>query len=148
VVRPARVLGRDKVMSAGVCVDCLFLRSPSRVPYRTELIPRAPKGVTVVRREKFIRETFIGETNQQLLAPGSFNSVQKPLASSNIAELFFFFKRINTGRSPWLVVACSNIAERDRHPARRGGTAVPDTTTTMPGPCSEKSASPREGRRH
>ena len=27
-----------------VCVDCLFLRSPSRVPYRTELIPRAPKG--------------------------------------------------------------------------------------------------------
>ena len=28
----------------GVCVDCLFLRSPSRVPYRTELIPRAPKG--------------------------------------------------------------------------------------------------------
>jgi len=24
-------------------VDCLFLRSPSRVPYRTELIPRAPK---------------------------------------------------------------------------------------------------------
>ena len=25
-------------------VDCLFLRSPSRVPYRTELIPRAPNG--------------------------------------------------------------------------------------------------------
>ena len=25
-------------------VDCLFLRSPSRVLYRTELIPRAPKG--------------------------------------------------------------------------------------------------------
>jgi len=25
-------------------VGCLFLRSPSRVPYRTELIPRAPKG--------------------------------------------------------------------------------------------------------
>jgi hypothetical protein len=28
----------------GVCVGCLFLRSPSRIPYRTELIPRAPKG--------------------------------------------------------------------------------------------------------
>jgi hypothetical protein len=28
---------------APLCVDCLFLRSPSRVPYRTELIPRAPK---------------------------------------------------------------------------------------------------------
>jgi hypothetical protein len=26
-----------------VSVDCLFLRSPSRVLYRTELIPRAPK---------------------------------------------------------------------------------------------------------
>jgi hypothetical protein len=26
-----------------VCVGCLFLRSPSRIPYRTELIPRAPK---------------------------------------------------------------------------------------------------------
>jgi hypothetical protein len=25
-------------------VDCLFLRSPSRVPYRTELFPRAPNG--------------------------------------------------------------------------------------------------------
>jgi hypothetical protein len=25
-------------------VGCLFLRSPSRVPYRTELLPRAPKG--------------------------------------------------------------------------------------------------------
>jgi hypothetical protein len=24
-------------------VDCLFLRSPSQVPYRTELFPRAPK---------------------------------------------------------------------------------------------------------
>ena len=56
-----------------------------------------PENVGVVRREKFIRETFIGETNQQLLAPGSFNSVQKPLASGNIAELFSFFKRINTG---------------------------------------------------
>ena len=28
---------------APLCVDCLFLRSQSRVPYRTELIPRAPK---------------------------------------------------------------------------------------------------------
>ena len=28
-----------------LCVECLFLRSPSRVPYRTELIPRAPKGL-------------------------------------------------------------------------------------------------------
>jgi len=27
-----------------VCVGCLFLRSPSRIPYRTELIPRAPNG--------------------------------------------------------------------------------------------------------
>jgi hypothetical protein len=27
-----------------VCVGCLFLRSPSRVPYRTQLLPRAPKG--------------------------------------------------------------------------------------------------------
>jgi len=27
-----------------VCVGCLFLRSPSRIPYRTELIPRAPTG--------------------------------------------------------------------------------------------------------
>jgi hypothetical protein len=27
-----------------VCVGCLFLRSPSRVPYRTELLPRAPNG--------------------------------------------------------------------------------------------------------
>jgi len=39
-----------------VCVECLIgkqrnqfsLRSPSRVPYRTELIPRAPKGRRVV----------------------------------------------------------------------------------------------------
>ncbi len=27
-----------------MCVECLFLRSPSRVPYRTELLPRAPNG--------------------------------------------------------------------------------------------------------
>jgi hypothetical protein len=27
-----------------VCVDCLFLRSPSRVPYRTELIPCAKRA--------------------------------------------------------------------------------------------------------
>jgi hypothetical protein len=25
-------------------VGCLFLRSPSQIPYRTELIPRAPNG--------------------------------------------------------------------------------------------------------
>jgi hypothetical protein len=32
-----------------VCVGCLFLRSPSRVPYRTELPPRAPKGRSLAR---------------------------------------------------------------------------------------------------
>ena len=30
-------------LSPRLSVDCLFLRSPSRVLYRTELIPRAPK---------------------------------------------------------------------------------------------------------
>jgi len=34
-----------KKKDLGVCVGCLFLRSPSQDPYRTELIPRAPKGV-------------------------------------------------------------------------------------------------------
>jgi hypothetical protein len=41
-----------KIELSSVCVECLIgkqrnqfsLRSPSRVPYRTELIPRAPKG--------------------------------------------------------------------------------------------------------
>ena len=35
---------KPKVSPQSVCVGCLFLRSPSRVPYRTEPIPRAPKG--------------------------------------------------------------------------------------------------------
>ena len=40
-------MGRGKIQwgaFTSVCVECLFLRSPSRVPYRTELLPRAPKG--------------------------------------------------------------------------------------------------------
>ena len=39
-----KVTEPSSVPSPCVCVDCLFLRSPSRIPYRTELIPRAPKG--------------------------------------------------------------------------------------------------------
>jgi hypothetical protein len=35
---------RYPLLVSGVCVGCLFLRSPSRIPYRTELIPRAPNG--------------------------------------------------------------------------------------------------------
>ena len=30
--------------NSSVCFGCLFLRSPSQIPYRTELIPRAPNG--------------------------------------------------------------------------------------------------------
>ena len=37
---PGATVARNRT----VCVGCLFLRTPSRVPYRTELIPRAPKG--------------------------------------------------------------------------------------------------------
>jgi hypothetical protein len=46
-----------KIMMQRVCVDCLFLRSPSRVPYRTELrlIHSAPKG-----RRTSVRSTSDG----------------------------------------------------------------------------------------
>ena len=36
--------GSWQIQNTQVCVGCLFLRSPSQVPYRTELILRAPKG--------------------------------------------------------------------------------------------------------
>jgi len=43
-----------------LCVlGCLFLRSPSRIPYRTELIPRAPKGRCV--------ECLIGKQKKPIL---------------------------------------------------------------------------------
>jgi hypothetical protein len=37
-------IARSGIHDTSLSVGCLFLRSPSRVPYRTELIPRAPKG--------------------------------------------------------------------------------------------------------
>ncbi len=49
-----------------VCVGCLFLRSPSRIPYRTELIPRAPKGRRT--RTPVSRETPVAPRRQSQVA--------------------------------------------------------------------------------
>jgi hypothetical protein len=38
------ILFTERQRAVRVCVGCLFLRSPSRVPYRTELLPVRQKG--------------------------------------------------------------------------------------------------------
>jgi hypothetical protein len=38
----SRAPGTRVLLNTEYCLGCLFLRSPSRIPYRTELIPRGP----------------------------------------------------------------------------------------------------------
>jgi hypothetical protein len=76
-----------------VCLGCLFLRSPSRIPYRTELIPCAKRAASVI----LLPESGVAEVTHLLSSePGSSSGpkclVRKPRQFLAFLQLFWQYK--------------------------------------------------------